>query len=344
MQFQSGAVIDTRPADERAKDWHQSEVVSAINPVEWREKPKGEWRSFPIFNQNGSGSCVAQTLAKLLGVMYWLKEKEYVHFSATHIYQQRANKPAAGMGGVDAFSIATKGITLESLVPSQSMTDAQMDTIAIPEYKKKVGEVFKVPNYLQLATKNIDTVASTIQTTGKAVMVWFYFNGSEWVDVPTIKDSTLDLYAQSTLRHSVTAVDFTLYEGKKCLIIEDSWGPNYGLGGQRIITEDFFKERNWFAAYPINFIFEDTHEVIESLKVNFAYDMQYGMTSNDVAKLQAVLKVKGLFPINAQCTGYYGAITKKAVQAFQDQYRIATQNDPGYGRVGPRTRAVLNSL
>src|SRR6185503_11714235 len=108
------------------------------------EKISTSWRKFPIFNQNGSGSCVAQTMAKILGVMYYLKNGTYVHFSATHIYQRRINKPEGGMSGVDAFNIARNGATLEVLTPSQDMTDTQMDNIKIEKYKEDVGLVFKL--------------------------------------------------------------------------------------------------------------------------------------------------------------------------------------------------------
>jgi len=107
---------------------------------------------------------------------------------------------------------------------------------------------------LVLPVKDIETVASVIQTTGKAVMLWFYFNNSgEWVGVPEIKDPNLDISQAN--RHSVAGVDAVMYEGKKAIIIEDSWGSTFGFHGQRVITEDFFKARNFFAAYPINFKF-----------------------------------------------------------------------------------------
>jgi hypothetical protein len=186
VPFQSGALIDERPFEEKEKDYLFKEMVASINPVNWVEKSFAEWRVFPIFNQDGSGSCVAQTLAKLLGILYWLKNQCYVHFSATHIYQRRANKPSVGMAGVNAFDIAAKGVTLEELVPSQAMNDYQMDDIEIPEYKEEVGEIFKIHNYVILPIKDIDTIASIIQTTGKGVMVWFYFKTDEWTDVPKI--------------------------------------------------------------------------------------------------------------------------------------------------------------
>ena len=371
-QFLSGAIIDIRPEEEKEKDYHFGEIVAATNPVNWVEKPQSAWRKFPIFNQDGSGSCVAQTLAKLLGILYWLKNQLYVHFSATHIYQRRSNKPSGGMAGVDAFNIARKGVTLEELVPSQNMTDPQMDGTEIPQYKQDVGSVFKIGNYVSLPTKDIDTIASVIQTTGKAVMVWFYFNRDEWADVPIIKYPDLNLYAGDTSRHSVTAIDFTLYNGKKALIIEDSWGQFFGLNGQRVITEDFFRIRNWFAAYPINFAFDDqTQPQPEPQpspgpgkpKYTFTKPLVFIPWDNaknqptdvalhenqktDVIALQNILKYEGHFPSNVSSTGYYGSITAKAVYNFQVAHQVASLselNSLGGRRVGPKTIKALNEI
>ena len=367
-QFLSGALIDVRPEEEKENDYYFSEIVAAANPVNWVEKPQSTWRKFPIFNQDGSGSCVAQTLAKLLGILYWLKNQLYVHFSATHIYQRRSNKPSGGMAGVDAFNIARKGVTLEELVPSQDMNDGQMDGAEIPQYKQDVGSVFKIGNYVSLPIKDIDTIASVIQTTNKAVMVWFYFKSDEWSDVPTVKYPDLNLYAGDTSRHSVTAVDFTLYQGKKALIIEDSWGQFFGLNGQRVITEDFFRVRNWFAAYPINFAFDDQTQpqpqpVPVKPKYAFTKPLVFILWDNaknqpanvalhenqkaDVVALQNILKYEGHFPSNVTSTGYYGSITAKAVYAFQIAHKVAplSELDSLRGRrVGEKTIKALNEI
>jgi len=343
-QLQSGALLDERPIEEKEKDYRFEEIVATADQVDWREKKESEYRKFPIFNQDGSGSCVAQTAAKLLGILYWLKNQAYVHFSATHIYQRRVNKPGSGMVGVNCLDIMREGVTLEELVPSQSMSDAQMDGMSIPDYKKEVGKIFKIDNYVVIPTKNIETVASIIQKTGKAVMVWFYFTHSEWGrDVPVIIENNLNINLAA--RHSVTAVDYTIYQGKKALVIEDSWGPGTGNGGRRIITEDFFNRRNFFAAYPIDFKFGG-----EDIKPRYAFnnDMEYSSDVSygnpDIIALQDCLKYLGLFPSNVESTGYFGSVTKKSVQAFQDKYGIAGPGDAGYGRVGPKTRAKLNEL
>jgi len=340
----SGANIDTRTEAQRAKDYKFNELVSSPAPVTWTEKPRDTWRRFPIFNQDGSGSCVAQSMAKIMGVLYWLKNQVYVHFSATHIFQRRSNRPQSGMGGVDAFDIARTGVTLEVLTPSQNMTDTQMDAAVVEQYKKDVGTVFKIGNYLTLPERDMETVASVIETTGKAVMVWFFFTTEEWgKEQPTIDVPTLTKDGPTTARHSVTAVDFTLYQGKKALIIDDSWGFWNGFSGQRIITEDFYLARNFFAAYPMNFNFDEATVVVKP-KYIFYNDLQFGQTSEEIKKLQDILKFEGLFPTNVESSGYYGAVTQKGVQGFQLKYAVVTEVDAGYGRVGPRTRAKLNEL
>ncbi|MCR4275518.1 MAG: hypothetical protein NUV83_02075, partial [Candidatus Wolfebacteria bacterium] len=42
--------------------------------------------------------------------------------------------------------------------------------------------------------------------------------------------------------------------------------------------------------------------------------------------------------------GYYGQLTKQAIQKLQLKYNITNKSDPAYGQVGPKTRKVLNLL
>lgn len=339
--FNSGALLDTRTPEQQAQDYQQKEVVAATAAVQWREKQPSEIRKFPIFNQDGSGSCVMQTECKELGIMRWLTDGTYVHFSVADGYQRRVNTPAGGMGAIDARQIAKAGITLEDLSPSQNMSDAQLDGIVVEPYKHQVGAVFGVQNYLALPTMDIDSIASTIQATGKGVMVWFYFLIDEWTLKPTVLHPDIQLSATTTLRHSVTAVDFTMQGNEKCLVIEDSWGPNAGDNGQRIIGESFFKARNWYAGYLVNFKFQSAPTTKPSH--NFQIDLELGQTSDEVKALQDCLRWDGEFPANADSTGYYGPVTQKAVGDYQIRHGIVTSiTAPGYGRCGPNTRTDLN--
>jgi hypothetical protein len=77
----------------------------------------------------------------------------------------------------------------------------------------------------------------------------------------------------------------------------------------------------------------------------FTKGIQYGDTGEDVTQLQIFLKNQGtdIYP-EGLITGYFGNLTKLAVQRFQLKYNIAQSGNPGYGYVGPKTRAKINSL
>ena len=69
-----------------------------------------------------------------------------------------------------------------------------------------------------------------------------------------------------------------------------------------------------------------------------------GSRGDDVLKLQTHLQLLGHFPKNETPTGYYGAITKNAVEKYQCAVLAVCSGSPtinGYGTVGPRTRATL---
>src|SRR3990167_4423797 len=126
---------------------------------------------------------------------------------------------------------------------------------------------------------------------------------NEWKNEPVIINSNLDLNALTTNRHSVVAVDFTLYKGKKSLIIDDSWGFASAMNGQQ---------------------------------------------NDDIKMLQNILKNEGLFPSNPNMnTGYYGAITAKAVLQWQIKHSVADLlelNSLAGRRVGEKTIKKLNEI
>lgn len=345
---QPGALIDDRPESAKQKDYRFEELVASAAPVEWRKKSADEIRRFPIFDQGRSGSCVAQTGKKQIGVYAYLKTGAFFPVSATHLYQRRSNKPSGGMIGINAYEIMQKGVAPAVFAKDEKMSDSEMDALEVPAFAEHVGKAFSIGNYMVVPTKDIDLIASIIQETGKAVMVWFYFSHDEWTERPKVKYPNLDLYAGATARHSVAAVDFTLTpDGKKALVIDDSWGPSAGNGaGQRIIDEDFFRARNWFAAHFMNFAYENG-EMTGKPRHQFLKDLEFSpalKTDPEVVALQECLKWEGLFPANVDSTGYFGSVTRKAVEGFQRKYDIAREGDAGYGRVGPKTRAKLNQI
>ncbi len=70
-----------------------------------------------------------------------------------------------------------------------------------------------------------------------------------------------------------------------------------------------------------------------AISAQFAIALGVGMRGADVKRLQALLGVTQ--------TGYFGPQTRTAVEAFQAKYGIASSGTPGYGLLGPKTRAKL---
>ncbi len=75
-----------------------------------------------------------------------------------------------------------------------------------------------------------------------------------------------------------------------------------------------------------------------------ARNLKPGVSGTDVSALQQFLaKTPALYP-EAQITGYFGALTARAVERFQIQQNIVSSGSvetTGFGAVGPATRAAL---
>lgn len=72
--------------------------------------------------------------------------------------------------------------------------------------------------------------------------------------------------------------------------------------------------------------------------------LRRGATGADVSRLQQFLALDPSVYPDAQMTGYYGALTEKAVQRFQCKNKLVCDGTPdstGYGVAGPRTAALL---
>ena len=72
-----------------------------------------------------------------------------------------------------------------------------------------------------------------------------------------------------------------------------------------------------------------------------ARTLSSAMRGDDVSLVQRLLaQDTSLYP-EGLVTGYYGKLTRAAVERFQVKHGIAVEGNPGYGWVGPRTRAKL---
>ena len=321
MEIYNGIVEDPRSVEEKQQDWQHEEIASSAIP-NWEER---EPKKFPIFNQNGSSACVAFATAKILGIDEVVEGRDFIHLSPRDIYTMRQNK-GGGMWLPNALDIAKNhGACTELKMPSEALHEVEMNNTS-DRTEECVTEAlnYRSKGYLELP-KDIDSIASVIHQ-GKSVLLGFRFDYDEWTDFPTINPNS-----NNSCGHGVAAVDAVLKDGKKYIVIDDSWSPTYGIFGQRYISEEFLKEKCFYAGYTLNLIFETKHI--------FKTQMHFGDKNDEVKFLQDFLKTKGLFPVNRQSSGLFGAITKSAVKKFQSANGLKID-----GWVGIKTLEVINKI
>lgn len=86
---------------------------------------------------------------------------------------------------------------------------------------------------------------------------------------------------------------------------------------------------------------------IQSAFAAITSQLDIGDRGSEVTELQTYLARNASIYPEALVTGYFGQLTKAAVERFQTAQGIVSQGTPattGYGRVGPLTMARINSL
>ncbi len=311
---------DNQTELEKSKNYKLEEILTASGPapVVWLEKKV--WNSYPIRDQDGSSQCVKMTESKEKSIILNQKYNEYVEFSSSFGYQQRANPDVLGCGSVDIYNVFPKiGDVYETLMPSQKMSEKEVMALPRPKY---LADLARTYNFKRIELPiDFETVASTIQATGKGVMVWFKFSNAEWTDIPQVLPQPI------TSGHSVCAVDYTLKNGKKYLVIDDSWGLAKAIKGQRLISEEYFKARCFLASYLIDFKIQNNDTVPE--RPHFVV--------GSVSKAKDCLKWEGLFPGNVPSNDVADNIFRTALIAYQKRYNIL----PTLGNFGPLTNNHL---
>lgn len=205
-EFRNGANIDTRPVEQKQRDFTHDEISASAPAVEWKEK--NARRYFSKRNQAYSSSCMAQSGVKTLGVENFVEEGKYVEPSAMEVYRSRSNFPYGGMMLQDCLSLLAKPkACLESSLPSQGMSEEEMNqkVYTFNDVMKSEAEKYRANGYVTFpitldnngkVTKpvSIDDIASVVAQ-GKAVQIMLFFLGNEyWKTKPRITDHSLGCY------------------------------------------------------------------------------------------------------------------------------------------------------
>ena len=340
--------IDVFGSDEQVeKLWQFDELVGAPMQVVLKETEPIKWKMWPRRNQVGSSSCVYQARAKAAGILREQETGKYVEMTAA-AYADRSNKPGEGSIPIEAFEDWRKrGIGLEALEKSQNLSEAEMNALKQGPFESSVAALSRIPAYLGMPAYDFDKMISTLVATGKPIPFGYFAGRNEWnnkSEIMTIKDNVNlnNAYA----RHEVVATpNVGIYKGEPGFTFEDSALPGIGGTGVLWMTRSFFEKRNYIPGlYATTFKLQPGIGEKPKPRIQFIRDMDLGTEGDDVTDLQSVYRYEGFFPANHPGSNYYGNITADCTKKFQVKYGIAKAGDPGYGRVGPKTRAKLNEL
>lgn len=323
-----GVLPDTRSDEEKELDPLHEEVAAGMAGVQWTMKIPAEWKHVdPLRSQNlESSDCCAFSGSSATQADQALADP----LSAGDLYDRRSNYPDPGMIPFEAEKLSTKyGIMPDAMLPSDNLTEEQLN-VHVKRTPITDTQSMKVAGGIptQITNITIDTVAAVIAQ-GLHPRLCFHFTQKEWTAIP-------QNLGDGAIHHRVFATDFSIVNGKKCIIIQDSCfiGTTYNFPhGLRAITEDFLLQRCFSATYV-----KPAGPVVSPGPIQhiFTVDIQYGENNNEVTLLQTKLHTLGFF--NVTPTGYFGGLTKQAVIAYQ-----ASQGLPQTGYVGTLTRAKLNS-
>jgi len=343
--FGTGAIKDSY--DPRDYTW--KEIGFGSTPFNWntsydieevvRAAIKDKTFHMKAKDQNGSGSCGGQAWSYLSAVLEAIATGTYEERSAKYIYAQTFVPPGGGSNARDNSKIITEqGCCRESVLTSYNngeppTEDFMRRTQDITQEAKNDATVNRVRPY-SVVESNIDSFAQAIRDNNGIVFGIDGQNNGTWTS-KFPKPPTKNEWAHWVFGGKVKMID-----GVKHIGILNSWG-NVGDKGWQWIGEDYFLSGHVWYGYTHTY---NPDSVAVGFKHTFNIDLELGMSSDEVQKLQTALQVDGCFPATIKPTKYFGTITQAAVRKFQEKHNVANWFTPGYGRCGPKTRAALNKI
>ncbi len=339
-KYYTGVAEDFRFESERQKDWLHEEIASGPIFSVWGKKEDA--KKYPLENQFATESCVAHAGTLAMGIDNELEGGGFVRLSKVLPYRLRVNYPSGGMILSDMGKLARDyGSCPFDELPTPS-EEYQINQKTISQANKDHAAPYKAKNFVQIQNCNDIDVLNSVASQGKGVVLLIYATRNEWArEYPTTSDNIS--LPNAPIRHGVCILPHSgfIENGVKYVCIQDSvaeWGRQY-----RYLSEDFINKRSYGAMYFINL----QNQIIDTKpKHIFTTRMRYGDNNQEVEWLQKCLTYEGLFIGNP--TGYFGGITLKAVNDFQNKYAADILIPNGLtqptGIVGEATLKKLNQL
>jgi hypothetical protein len=299
-----GALLDHRPISAKNKDYLANELATTPGVPFTNDRPKALLST--VYSQEKTSSCVPHAILTQLEYEGVVK-KSPDGLSQLHAYRKRINYPHPGCIAADIYDAIKGGQRQNFLAPvKKGHTETQANELFYSLGEKLITDFhyYHITSY-----KTIPTDVST----GKAVMVFLYATLNEYSrEYVTVRDKVN--LSEAVVRHAVCLVpngDFS-QDGQDWLTIHDS--AAFNQRHLRYVSLDFLLQRAYYAAkvYRVNAL----PPVPPPTPFRPTEPCQFGDKTKAVKLLQSYLIHLGYLEPQYQ-TGYYGALTKKAVLEWQ---------------------------
>lgn len=302
------ALPDTRPPELKDKDYLADEVASATAVVPFKNK-KIQKLTATEYNQWYVGSCVPHG---------FFTQLEYegiapAGMSQLRAYRKRINYPQDGSIGVDIYDKIREGQSNDFPTPKKFR---EADATAMPYVKgEKIIPDFKYFQYAKNGAWDLDAAVKDVAV-GKAVAIFIFATDDEWSqEFVEIKDPNLQAVG-AEVRHCVCIIpkgDFT-EKGKSWVSVHDS--AKFGGRHLRYVSYDFLLKRTYFASKVVKATEIPLPPAPPSNVGLPLLNCEQGDRGDAVLALQKYL-IDNEYLKAEYATGFYGAITSRAVLWFQ---------------------------
>lgn len=351
-------------AFESPRDYRDIALDSVLPPVTLPESFSIDISMLPIENQRQIGACVGHAGAKYKQKLDQVDTGKIIRESPRFLYAvckcldgitDQGTFPRLSMKVLFDYGCAT-----EDTVPNDTTLDHETyvynrDINKIPKEAFKDAIQNKISGYAAVDISPEGIKKSIYQSTGCSMLVRV---GKEWYSDKNglntwDPERILPIRPPAVIisGHQIYVYGYETVGDDMKIFFINSWSGDWATAGKGWFWWSEYKNfivEAWTALDIPNKLLEQVQNLPS--ENNFKYEFKnvivIGDRGPDVKALQTALKIDGTFTY-PEITGFYGAITAKAVMDFQKKYKVASWLELVFlkgERVGPKTLATLNRL
>lgn len=217
------------------------DYIAGAGTVNWDEPYdiRSVIGTLPINNQNGSSSCVGQSCSKLAEIAEAFESKNQTRLSARDVYS-RIYAPEGGAFGYKGLSIiVNRGVATEVRVSSYNQGNPPDEAfMRIRDDSNEATQealVRKAKAYAHIS-QNIDEMAYAIKNQNGIVFGVIGTNQG-WAFGKYIPEPPKS--GEEVWYHFIVGIGYKKIGDKKYILIQNSWGKEWGNQGTALISEDY---------------------------------------------------------------------------------------------------------